>query len=489
MCINQQVVVRAGETIKKDQVLIEGMSIKDGELALGKDVLVAFMNHGGYNFEDSIILSRRLVQDDEFTSIHIIESNIDIRDTKLGPEQITRDVPNVGEDMLRNLDADGIVAIGSEVGPGDILVGKITPKGETELTGEARLLRAIFGDNAKEVRDTSLRVKNDEGGKVVGVKIFSRENGHDLRSGTLMHVQILIARMQKAEVGDKFAGRHGNKGCIAKIMAIEDMPFTEDGRPVDVILNPLGIGARMNMGQVFEVHLGLAAEALGYKAQTPVFDRIKSEQIAEELQKAGFNRDGKVQLIDGRTGELFKDRVAIGIMHMIKLEHMASNKVHARSTGPYAMITQQPLGGKAQNGGQRFGEMEVWALEAHGAANTLQEMLTIKSDDVLGRGKAYESLVKQQPIVGARYPESFKVLSNELRGLGLEIELVEKEGDEYEVDDDMNSKDVMRPDDLDQNAIDKELAAMNSEVSDEHAPKEVVDTDLEKEITEEGEDA
>ena len=422
--MNQKVCVNTGDAVKAGDVLIEGMSVEDGELALGKDLLVAFMPWGGYNFEDSIVISRRLVEDDELTSVHITDYMVEVRETKLGPEIVTRDIPNVSEESLRHLDENGIVRIGAEVKAGDILVGKITPKGEQELSSEERLLRAIFGEKAKDVRDTSQRMSNGKHGKVVGVKIFSRANGHDLKAGVLMQVQVFVAQMRKISVGDKLAGRHGNKGVIARIMAEEDMPFMEDGTPVDIVLNPLGVPSRMNIGQLFETHLGMAAQVLGYKVATPAFNGVPVDAIKAELKKAGLPEDGKQQLIDGRTGELFKERVSVGVMHIIKLHHMVADKIHARSIGPYTMVTQQPLGGKAQNGGQRFGEMEVWALEAYGAANTLQEMLTLKSDDVYGRSKAYESIIKQEPIVGPKIPESFNVLVKELQGLSLRVDLI-----------------------------------------------------------------
>ena len=424
-CYNQKTVVARGDKVKKGDALIEGASIAEGEIALGRDLLVAFMPWGGYNMDDAVIISRRLVQDDELTSINIKDYNVEVRETKLGPEIVTRDIPNVSEDSLRHLDENGIVQIGSEVKAGDVLVGKITPKGEQELSSEERLLRAIFGEKAKDVRDTSQRMNNAGGGKVVGVKIFSRENGHELKAGVLMQIQIFVAQLRKISVGDKIAGRHGNKGVVARILPEEDMPFMDDGTPVDIILNPLGVPSRMNLGQLFETHLGMAARALGYKVATPSFNGVSDEKISEELEKAGLARDGKSQLYDGRTGEAFEERTTVGVMHMIKLHHMVSDKIHARSTGPYAMVTQQPLGGKAQNGGQRFGEMEVWALEAYGAAATLQEMLTIKSDDVYGRAKAYESIIKNEPIVGPKLPESFNVLVKELQGLGLRVDLVD----------------------------------------------------------------
>lgn len=423
--INQKVRVSRGQKVKRGDILIEGASIADGEIALGRDLRVAFMPWGGYNMDDAIIISNRLVQDDELTSVNIKDYMVEVRETKLGDEQITRDIPNVSEHSLRHLDENGIVQIGSEVKAGDVLVGKITPKGEQELSSEERLLRAIFGEKAKDVRDTSQRMNNTGGGKVVGVRIFSRESGHELKAGVLKQIQIFVAQSRKISVGDKIAGRHGNKGVIAQILPVEDMPFMEDGTPIDVILNPLGVPSRMNIGQLFETHLGMAAKALGYKVATPPFNGVSDKVISDELEKAGFARDGKVQLIDGRTGEKFEERTTVGIMHMIKLHHMVSDKIHARSTGPYTMVTQQPLGGKAQNGGQRFGEMEVWALEAYGAATTLQEMLTIKSDDVYGRAKAYESIIKDEPIVGPKLPESFNVLVKELQGLGLRVDLME----------------------------------------------------------------
>jgi DNA-directed RNA polymerase subunit beta len=422
--INQKVVVSTGEKVKNGDPLIEGMSIADGELALGKDLRVAFMPWRGYNFEDAIIISRKLVEDDTLTSIHIVDFMVEVRETKLGPEIVTRDIPNVSEDALRHLDEDGIVRIGAEVHPGDILVGKITPKGEQELSSEERLLRAIFGEKAKEVRDTSQRMSNGKHGKVVGVKVFSRANGHELKAGVIMQIQVFVAQMRKIAVGDKLGGRHGNKGVIARILPIEDMPFMADGTPVDIVLNPLGVPSRMNIGQLFETHLGMAARSLGLKVASPPFDGVPVPKIQELLKEAGLPEDGKQQLYDGRTGEAFQERTTVGSMYMIKLNHMIADKIHARSTGPYTMVTQQPLGGKAQNGGQRFGEMEVWALEAYGASHTLQEMLTIKSDDVYGRSKAYEAIIKGTEIVGPKVPESFNVLVKELQGLNLKVDLI-----------------------------------------------------------------
>lgn len=424
--INQKVRVTRGDKVEEGDILIEGASVAEGELALGRDLMVAFMPWQGYNMDDAIVLSDRIVKDDDLTSINIKDYTVEVRETKLGPEIVTRDIPNVSEESLRHLDENGIVQIGSEVKAGDVLVGKITPKGEQELSSEERLLRAIFGEKAKDVRDTSQRMNNAGGGKVVGVKVFSRENGHELKAGVLMQIQIFVAQLRKISVGDKLAGRHGNKGVVARILPMEDMPFTEDGTPVDVVLNPLGVPSRMNLGQLFETHLGMAARVLGYKVATPPFNGVSDEKISEELEKAGLARDGKSQLFDGRTGEAFEERTTVGVMHIIKLHHMVSDKIHARSTGPYTMVTQQPLGGKAQNGGQRFGEMEVWALEAYGAATTLQEMLTIKSDDVYGRAKAYESIIKDEPIVGPKLPESFNVLVKELQGLGLRVDLVDE---------------------------------------------------------------
>lgn len=421
--INQKVVVHSGDTVKAGDPLVEGMSIAGGELALGKDLLVAFMPWQGYNFEDAIIISRKLVEDDTLTSVHIVDFMVEVRETKLGPEIVTRDIPNVSEDALRHLDDDGIVRIGAEVHPGDILVGKITPKGEQELSSEERLLRAIFGEKAKEVRDTSQRMSNGKHGKVVGVKVFSRANGHELKAGVIMQIQVFVAQMRKIAVGDKLGGRHGNKGVIARILPIEDMPFMEDGTPLDIVVNPLGVPSRMNVGQLFETHLGMAARALGLTVASPAFNGVPVPKIQELLKEAGFPEDGKQQLYDGRTGEPFQERTTVGSMYMIKLNHMIADKIHARSTGPYTMVTQQPLGGKAQNGGQRFGEMEVWALEAYGASNILQEMLTIKSDDVYGRSKAYEAIIKQMQIVGSMIPESFSVLVKEMQGLLLKVTL------------------------------------------------------------------
>ena len=426
-CINQKVVVSTGDKVKAGQPIIEGMSIQNGELALGKDLIVAFMPWKGYNFEDAVIISRKLVEDDTLTSIHIVDYMTEVRETKLGPEIVTRDIPNVSEEALRHLDDDGIVRIGAEVHPGDILVGKITPKGEQELSSEERLLRAIFGEKAKDVRDTSQRMSNGKHGKVVGVKVFSRETGHELKAGVIMQIQVFVAQMRKISVGDKLGGRHGNKGVIARVLPVEDMPYMEDGTPVDIILNPLGVPSRMNIGQLFETHLGMAAWGLGMKVASPPFNGVPLDKIQKLLKEAGYPESGKPRLYDGRSGQSFEELTTVGLMYMIKLNHMIVDKIHARSTGPYTMVTQQPLGGKAQNGGQRFGEMEVWALEAYGAAHTLQEMLTIKSDDVYGRSKAYESIIKGTEIVGPKVPESFNVLVKELQGLGLKVDLFNQE--------------------------------------------------------------
>lgn len=427
--IHQRVIAHAGDKVKKGDVLVDGMSTQNGELALGQNVLVAYMPWGGYNFEDAVIISDRIVHEDRYSSIHIETHPIDIRDTKLGPEVVTRDIANVSEDSLKDLDENGIIRIGAEVKAGDILVGKITPKGEQELTSEEKLLRAIFGEKARDVKDTSLRMPNGARGKVVDVKEFSRENGDDLQAGVIRQLYVSVAQMRKISVGDKMAGRHGNKGVIARILPVEDMPYLEDGTPVDMILNPLGVGARMNLGQIFETHLGWAAAALGYKVAAPVFSSPTLEEIKGELKKAGLPEDGKAQLFDGRTGDAFQEHTTVGYKYMLKLHHMVDDKIHARSTGPYAMVTQQPLGGKAQMGGQRFGEMEVWALEAYGASHTLQEILTIKSDDVVGRSKAYESIIKDEEIRGPRIPESFNVLVKELQSLGLSVDLINEKGE------------------------------------------------------------
>ena len=432
-CINQRPVVQKGEVVKAGDILADGPATKNGEMALGRNVIIAFSTWEGYNYEDAVLISERLVKEDVYTSIHIEEYDCECRDTKLGPEEITRDIPNVGDDVLKDLDENGIIRIGAEVRPGDILVGKVTPKGETELTAEERLLRAIFGEKAREVRDTSLRVPHGEAGTIVDVKIFTRENSDELGPGVNQVIRCYIATKRKISVGDKMSGRHGNKGVISRILPEEDMPFMEDGTPVDIVLNPQGIPSRMNLGQVLEVHLGMAAKALGFKVETPVFDGAKSEEIEDLLEEAGLSRDGKRWLRDGRTGEIFDNPITVGVMYMLKLHHLVDDKIHARSTGPYSLVTQQPLGGKAQFGGQRFGEMEVWALEAYGAAYTLQEMLTVKSDDVVGRVKTYEAIVKGENIPEPGVPESFKVLVKELQSLGLDIRLYTKDDKELEL--------------------------------------------------------
>ena len=432
-CINQKPIVVKGEKVKAGDVIADGPSTQNGEMALGKNVLIAFTTWEGYNYEDAILLSERLVKEDVYTSIHIEEYDCECRDTKLGAEEITRDIPNVGEDGLKDLDERGIIRIGAEVRPGDILVGKVTPKGETELTAEERLLRAIFGEKAREVRDTSLRVPHGEAGTIVDVKVYTRENSEELAPGVNEVIRVYIAQKRKISIGDKMAGRHGNKGVVSRILPVEDMPFMPDGTPVDVVLNPLGVPSRMNLGQVLEVHLGAAARLLGLKVATPVFDGASEEDIENLLKESGLSEDGKTILYDGRTGEPFDKPITVGVMYMLKLHHLVDDKIHARSTGPYSLVTQQPLGGKAQFGGQRFGEMEVWALEAYGAAYTLQEILTIKSDDVVGRVKTYESIVKGENVPEPGVPESFKVLIKELQSLGLDVRLYSENDEELEL--------------------------------------------------------
>ncbi len=432
-CINQKPIVKVGEKVKKDDAIADGPSTQNGEMALGKNVLVAFSTWEGYNYEDAILLNERLVKEDVFTSIHIEEYDCECRDTKLGAEEITRDIPNIGDDSLKDLDENGIIRIGAEVRPGDILVGKVTPKGETELTAEERLLRAIFGEKAREVRDTSLRVPHGEAGTIVDVKIFTRDNSDELGPGVNQIIRCYIATKRKISVGDKMAGRHGNKGVISRVLPEEDMPFMPDGTPVDILLNPLGVPSRMNLGQVLEVHLGGAARMLGWKIATPVFDGATEEDVRNVLKEAGLSEDGKTTLYDGRTGDAFDKPITVGVMYMLKLHHLVDDKIHARSTGPYSLVTQQPLGGKAQFGGQRFGEMEVWALEAYGASYTLQEMLTVKSDDVVGRVKTYEAIVKGENIPEPGVPESFKVLVKELQSLGLDVKLYSENNEELEL--------------------------------------------------------
>ncbi len=487
-CYNQHCRVARGQKVKKGDIIIEGASINNGELALGRDLLVAFMPWRGYNMDDAIVISNRLVEDDTLTSINIKDFDVEVRETKLGPEQVTRDIPNVSEHSLRHLGEDGIVTVGSEVAPGDILVGKITPKGEQELSSEERLLRAIFGEKAKDVRDTSVRMNGSSTGKVVDVRVYTREQGHELKAGVLMQIKIFVAEMRKIGVGDKLAGRHGNKGVVSRVLPVEDMPFMADGTPIDVVLSPMGVPSRMNLGQLFETHLGMAARALGYKVATPSFNGVPDEKISDELEKAGFDRDGRVQLFDGLTGEPFEERTSVGVMHMLKLHHMVEDKIHARSTGPYTMVTQQPLGGKAQNGGQRFGEMEVWALEAYGAATTLQEMLTIKSDDVYGRAKAYESIIKREPIEGPKLPEGFNVLVKELQGLGLKVDLLDH-GEATDAGDviEKTSREIERTKD-DQSIYDQHKKDTEPEIIDLDAEEEAALDDEGMEIIEEEDD-
>ena len=432
-CINQKPVVTTGEKVKEGDLIADGPSTDKGEMALGRNVLIAFTTWEGYNYEDAVLISERLVKEDVYTSIHIEEYDCECRDTKLGPEEITRDIPNISDDGLKDLDENGIIRIGAEVRPGDILVGKVTPKGETELTAEERLLRAIFGEKAREVRDTSLRVPHGESGTIVDVKVFTRENSDELGPGVNQVIRCYIAQKRKISVGDKMSGRHGNKGVISRILPEEDMPFLPDGTPVDIVLNPLGVPSRMNLGQVLEVHLGMAAKALGWKVATPVFDGAADTEIEDLLEEAGLSRDGKTVVYDGRTGQPFDHPITVGVMYMLKLHHLVDDKIHARSTGPYSLVTQQPLGGKAQFGGQRFGEMEVWALEAYGAAYTLQEMLTVKSDDVVGRVKTYESIVKGENVPEPGVPEGFKVLVKELQSLGLDVRLYSEDNQELEL--------------------------------------------------------
>ncbi|MBQ5901348.1 MAG: DNA-directed RNA polymerase subunit beta, partial [Clostridia bacterium] len=454
-CINQKPIVTVGQRVKKGEVIADGPATSDGEISLGRNALIGFMTWEGYNYEDAVLINQKLVREDMYTSIHIEEYEIEARDTKLGPEEITRDIPNVGEDALKDLDERGIIRIGAEVSAGDILVGKVTPKGETELTAEERLLRAIFGEKAREVRDTSLRVPHGEYGTIVDVKVFSRENSSELSPGVNLVVRCYIAQKRKISVGDKMAGRHGNKGVVSRILPSEDMPFLPDGTPLDIVLNPLGVPSRMNIGQVLEVHLGYAARALGWNICTPVFDGAHEKDIREcfnraeaetksenyalkdtaklDFSKIPLREDAKTQLFDGRTGEPFDNPVTVGYMYYLKLHHLVDDKIHARSTGPYSLVTQQPLGGKAQFGGQRFGEMEVWALEAYGAAYTLQEILTVKSDDVVGRVKTYESIVKGENVPKAGIPESFKVLIKELQSLGLDIKVLDADKEEIDL--------------------------------------------------------
>ena len=493
-CINQRPIITAGQKVVKGEVIADGPSTDGGEIALGKNILMGFMTWEGYNYEDAILLNERMVKDDVFTSIHIEEYETESRDTKLGPEEITRDIPNVGEDALKDLDERGIIRVGAEVRSGDILVGKVTPKGETDLTAEERLLRAIFGEKAREVRDTSLKVPHGESGIIVDVKVFTRESGDELSPGVNMVVRVYIAQKRKISVGDKMAGRHGNKGVVSRILPQEDMPFLPDGTPLDIVLNPLGVPSRMNIGQVLEVHLGYAAKALGWKVATPIFNGANEPEIEATLELAGYEKDGKSWLYDGRTGERFDNRVTVGYVYFLKLHHLVDDKIHARSTGPYSLVTQQPLGGKAQFGGQRFGEMEVWALEAYGAAYTLQEILTVKSDDVTGRVRTYESIVKGHNVPKPGVPESFKVLVKELQSLCLDIRVLDAAGAEIELreeeEDDTFRPDQMRNEEL--SGDEREFAAAgftlkegsdddDFPVSDESDDEDLADDDLPEE--------
>ena len=439
-CVNQRPIVNAGERVEEGDVIADGPATAGGEVALGKNALIGFMTWEGYNYEDAVLINEKLVRDDVYTSIHIEEYSTEARDTKLGPEDITRDIPNVGDDALKDLDENGIIRVGAEVTAGDILVGKVTPKGETELTAEERLLRAIFGEKAREVRDTSLRVPHGEYGVIVNVEVFTRANSEELSPGVNKVVRVYIAQKRKLSVGDKMAGRHGNKGVVSRILPQEDMPFLADGTPLDIVLNPLGVPSRMNIGQVLEVHLGYAARALGWKVMTPVFDGAHEDDIRAALEQAGLSPDGKSVLYDGRTGRKFDNRITVGVMYFLKLHHLVDDKIHARSTGPYSLVTQQPLGGKAQFGGQRFGEMEVWALEAYGAAYTLQEILTVKSDDVVGRVKTYEAIVKGQNVPKPGIPESFKVLVKELQALGLDMKVLDENNEEIDLKQDYDDE-------------------------------------------------
>ena len=472
-CTNQRPIVSKGDRVTRGQVLADGPATSNGEISLGKNALIGFMTWEGYNYEDAVLINEKIVRDDVYTSIHIEEYEIEARDTKLGPEEITRDIPNVGEDALKDLDENGIIRIGAEVRSGDILVGKVTPKGETELTAEERLLRAIFGEKAREVRDSSLRVPHGEYGIIVDVKVYTRENSDELSPGVNMVVRCYIAQKRKISVGDKMAGRHGNKGVVSRILPQEDMPFLPDGTPLDIVLNPLGVPSRMNIGQVLEVHLGYAAKALGWKIMTPVFDGAQEEDIRACLKEAGLREDGKTILYDGRTGEQFDNPVTVGIMYYLKLHHLVDDKIHARSTGPYSLVTQQPLGGKAQFGGQRFGEMEVWALEAYGAAYTLQEILTVKSDDVVGRVKTYEAIVKGQNVPAPGIPESFKVLIKELQSLSLDVKVLDKDNNEIDLkqhfddDDDMVLQPVMDEDYVETEEIEDEYTVEEPELEDD----------------------
>ena len=483
--INQRPIVKKGEKIEKGDILADGPSMEKGELALGQNVTIAYMTWYGYNYEDAIIMSERLVRDDVYTSVHIEEYDIDCRETKLGPEEITRDIPNVSESAVRNLDSRGIIMVGAEVAEGDILVGKVTPKGQSEISPEEKLLLAIFGEKSREVRDNSLKVPHGGAGIVHSIRVFKRSEGHELPPGANETIKVYIVQKRKISEGDKMAGRHGNKGVISKILPVEDMPYMPDGTPVDIMLNPFGVPSRMNIGQVLEIHLGYAAKKLGVKFATPVFDGINNEELRQIMEEAAMTKDGKQILYDGRTGEAFDERISVGVMYMIKLAHMVDDKLHARATGPYSLVTQQPLGGKAQNGGQRFGEMEVWALEAYGAAHTLQEILTVKSDDIVGRTKTYEAIIKGKDIPDPGIPESFRVLKHELQALAIDVKLLDEEGQEVDLkksDDDSKPRNTQpmsaqpQPDDID------EADLVNMEIENEE--EEDTDTNAEIELDE-----
>ena len=459
-----------GERVTADTVLADGPATSQGEISLGKNILVGFMSWEGYNYEDAVLLNERLVMDDVYTSIHVEEYECDARDTKLGPEEITRDIPGVGDDALKYLDERGIISVGAEVRSGDILVGKVTPKGETDLTAEERLLRAIFGEKAREVRDTSMKVPHGESGIVVDVKVFTREQGDELSPGVNMVVRCYIAQKRKISVGDKMAGRHGNKGVVSRILPREDMPYLPDGTPLDIVLNPLGVPSRMNIGQVLEVHLGYAAHQLGWKVATPIFNGANETEIMDLLEGSGLRRDGKSVLYDGRTGRPFDNPVTVGYVYFLKLHHLVDDKIHARSTGPYSLVTQQPLGGKAQFGGQRFGEMEVWALEAYGAAYTLQEILTVKSDDVTGRVRTYEAIVKGQNVPNPGVPEAFKVLVKELQSLCLDVRVLDEKGEEIELKNDDDEDDFRFRDVEDYRSDDDEILSSGYSIEDVEEP-------------------
>ena len=484
-CYHQRPIVRIGDSVKRGQVIADGPSTDKGEVALGKNLVVAFMTYNGYDYEDAVILNEKMVKEDVLTSIYLEDYEIQCRDTKLGPEEITRDIPNVSEEARKNLDANGIIRIGTEVKEGDILVGKVTPKGMVELTSEEKLLHAIFGEKTREVRDTSLRVPHGGAGIVHDIKIYTKKDSDELPSGVSKEIRVYIVQKRKIQVGDKMAGRHGNKGVVSLVVPQEDMPYLPDGTPVDILLNPLGVPSRMNPGQVLEMHLGMAAKKLGVYTSTPVFDGATWEDIQEMMKEAGMDPDGKTVLYNGKTGEPFDNRVAVGVMYMIKLDHMVDDKLHARATGPYSLVTQQPLGGKAQFGGQRFGEMEVWALYAYGAANVLQEILTVKSDDVVGRVKVYESIVKGKPINQAGVPESFRVLVKEFQALGLNIAMITEDGKEVDVktleEEEDKEASPLSIEEIDNVSLVKSNSSIKDEVEDETMEEDEED-DFESEL-------